>query len=224
MVAEHLAQRGLEQVRRGVVRDRREAGLPRDNGADAVAGCEPRPFEDERLVIAEAMRGAERRNGARVLVHELPRVRHLAASVGVERRLAQLRQKQPVAQFVESGQLGEHLGLLVADELGAKPSGSGEVGSSLEVALLAPGPRHLAVALHQLAEPVDVDRLPALLGELFGQLDREPERCGERERVVGRDRRLPGELVEDLEPARKCLARTAPPRAGRRARSPRRAP
>ncbi len=41
VVAEHLLERLVEQVRRGVVRGRREADLPRHDGAHAVARGEP---------------------------------------------------------------------------------------------------------------------------------------------------------------------------------------
>ena len=71
---------------------------------------------------------------------------------------------------------------------------------------LAAGARDLAVALHQLAEAVDVDRLPAFLGELHGELDREPERRRELEGLLAADRLVPGELVEDLLAARERLA------------------
>src|SRR5665213_4214406 len=62
--------------------------------------------------------------------------------------------------------------------------------------------------LHQLAEPVDVDRLPSLLRELDGQLDRESVRRGEDERIVARDRVLAGKLVELLRSACERLAET----------------
>ena len=62
--------------------------------------------------------------------------------------------------------------------------------------------------LHQLAEAVDVDGLAALLRELLRQLDREAVRRRERERILGRDRVLAGEVVEDLHPACKCLRET----------------
>ena len=61
---------------------------------------------------------------------------------------------------------GQHVGLLVADELaGGKPARD-DLGGELLGRALAAGARDLAVALHQLAEAVDVDRLAALLGEL----------------------------------------------------------
>ena len=58
---------------------------------------------------------------------------------------------------------------------------------------------------HQLAEAVDVERLAALLCELLRELDREAVGRDERERVVGGDRILAGELVEHLHPARERL-------------------
>ena len=173
-----------------MVRHRREARLPRDDRPHAVTRGEARALEDERLVVAEAVRGAKRRDCAGALVDELARVGHLAAAVRVERRLAQLRQEEPVAELLDRRQLGEHVRLLVADELAAEAGLRGEVGGALEIALLAAGARDLAVPLHQLAEAVDVDRLPALLGELLRQLDREAVGRGQGERVLGGDRLL----------------------------------
>ena len=84
--------------------------------------------------------------------------------------------------------------------------GADDLGGQLLGRALAARPRDLAVALHQLAEAVDVDRLPALLGELLGQLDREAVGRDEREGLLRRDRLPAGELVELLQPARERLA------------------
>ena len=61
-------------------------------------------------------------------------------------------------------------------------------------------PRHL------LPVAVDVDRLPALLRQLDRELDREPVRRRERERLLAGDRLLAGELLEHLQPALQRLA------------------
>ena len=65
VVAEHLAESLLEQVRGGVVRHRREADAPRDDRADAAAGGEAGAAEHEHLVVADPVRlhelGARRR-------------------------------------------------------------------------------------------------------------------------------------------------------------------
>ena len=56
VVAEHLAQRGVQQMRRRVVRLRREAVAPVDDRLDARAGVERRvaaELDDEHLVVAE---------------------------------------------------------------------------------------------------------------------------------------------------------------------------
>ena len=49
---------------------------------------------------------------------------------------------------------------------------------------------------HGAPVAVDVDRLAALLRELHGQLEREPVRGGERERLLARDRVAAGERLE----------------------------
>ena len=55
--------------------------------------------------------------------------------------------------------------------------------------------------VHLDAIAVDVDGLAPLLGELDGELEREPVRRGEREGLLARDRLVGAELLEELEPA-----------------------
>ena len=59
MLPDDLVQRLVEQMRGGVVRHRREAHGPRHDGADAVAGGETVTLEEQRLVVAEAVRRAQ---------------------------------------------------------------------------------------------------------------------------------------------------------------------
>ena len=61
VVAEHVAQRLLEQVRRGVVRHRREPHRPGHDRAHPVAGGEALALEEQRLVAVEAERLAQAR-------------------------------------------------------------------------------------------------------------------------------------------------------------------
>ena len=68
VLAEHLAERLVQEVRRGVVRHRREAHRPRDDGLHAVAGGEALALEDEHLVVADADRLAQLRAGAGLVV------------------------------------------------------------------------------------------------------------------------------------------------------------
>src|SRR6185369_11520862 len=53
---------------------------------------------------------------------------------------------------------------------------------------------------------VDVDGLPALLGELDRELDREAVRRNEHERLLAGDHVLAGERLELLQPARERFA------------------
>ena len=141
----------------------------------------------------------------------------LAAAGGVERRLAQLREEGAVAEVLVGVELGEHVGLVVADER-RRVGCAGEVGGALRVRLAA-GARDRAVLGHPGAVVVDVDGLAALLGELDRELEREAVGGGERERVLARDRVLAGELVEDLEAALERLAEALLLRLDDRARS-----
>ncbi len=136
--------------------------------------------------------------------------------VGVERGLAQLADKGAVAQILQRSDLGQHVGVLVADEAALEAGRLGELGGALDVGLLAAGAGDLAVAFHQLLEAVDVDGLAALLGELLGQLDREAERGDERECVVAGDRVAAGERLELLQARGAASRGSAPPRRGRR--------
>ena len=138
VVAEHLAERRLEQMRGRVVRHRREADAPRDDRADAIAGGEALAAKDERLVAVEPVRVDELGPRPGVVVALDPAlVGDLAAARGVERRLPQLREERAVAELLERAELREHVGLLVADEVGREPGARREVGRALPEALLA---------------------------------------------------------------------------------------
>ena len=144
--------------------------------------------------------------GGRVAVeldHAL--VGDLAAAGRVERRLAQLRQERAVAEILVGVELGEHVGLVVADE--RRRVGRRAAKSAARCVSDSPPAREIvAVLRHPRAVVVDVDRLAALLGELDRELEREAVGGGERERVLARDRVLAGELLEDLEAALERLA------------------
>ena len=85
--------------------------------------AKPAPSNDERLVVAEL--GTPR---AAPRPRRSPRGSSTPASVtwpppvGVERRLAQLREEVPVAELLDAPSCRQHVGLLVADELGRKPA------------------------------------------------------------------------------------------------------
>ena len=101
-------------------------------------------------------------------------------------------------------ELGEHVGLVVADER-RRIGRAGEVGGALRVRLAARAGDG-AVLRHPRAVAVDVDRLAPLLRELDRQLERKAVGGRERERVLARDRVLAGELLEHLETALERLA------------------
>src|SRR5918993_291494 len=96
VVSEHLPQRLVKQMRRRVVGHRREADAPRHGGADAVSGGEPGALEDEHLVVPEPDRLAQLRLRLRLLVLQQALIRDLAATLRVERRLAQLGEEEVV--------------------------------------------------------------------------------------------------------------------------------
>ncbi len=119
VVAEHLLQHLVQEMRRGVVRHRRVADVPRHDGADAVALGEARALEDELLVVLEPQRLDEL--GARaVLLLDPAGVGDLAAARRIERRLGELDLEVAVAEVGERRDRGAHVELLVADELGPR--------------------------------------------------------------------------------------------------------
>ena len=189
----------------GVVRHRREAHRPRDGGLHAVAGGEAGALEQQRLVAVVAVRLAQL--GARAVVLLDPaRVGHLAAAGRIERRLAQLREEEPVLQLLERADLRQRLRLLVADELGAEPGRGRELGRALRAPARHTGARDLAVVLHQPRVLLVVDAEAALARELHRQLDRKAVRRCERERVVAGDLPARRRLVEQLHAALERLA------------------
>ena len=105
-----------------------------------------------------------------------------------------------VLELLERTHLGEDVRLRVADELRREARRPREVGRALELVRPA-GARDLAVPLHLAAVAVHVDRLPALLGQLDRELDRESVRRRECERLLSRDRLVGGELLEEPETA-----------------------
>ena len=201
VLAEHVSQRLLQEVRAGVVRHRRETHGPRHARADAIARGEARPAEEKRLVALQAVGIHELSNVAGAVV-ELDRagIRHLTPAGRIERRLAQLREEVVVVHDLERADLRDDVGLRVTDELGREVRGACEVGGALKLTRAA-GARDVAMPLHLDAVAVDVDGLAPLLGELDRELERKPVRRGEREGLLARDRLVGTELLEELEPA-----------------------
>src|SRR5512132_2136629 len=119
---------------RGVVRHRRETDGPGHDRSNPVPFRKPITLEEERLIILEPVclpqLGADTRA---IGALDPPRVRDLAAPRRIERRLAQLREEEPVAGFLERTDLREDVDLFVTDELGAKAGALRKLGSALVV-------------------------------------------------------------------------------------------
>ena len=118
VVAERLAQRRVQQVRRGVVGLRRGARGAVDARVDAGAGR-------GRLALGHERPGRRRRGARRARVSaavalgagDLADVGDLAAAGGVERRLGELEREAPALHGVHADHGGRRLQRLVADEL-----------------------------------------------------------------------------------------------------------
>ena len=72
VIAERFLERLVQKVRGGVVRHRREAVCPGDDGANAVADGEAFALEEQRLVVAGAHGTDELGPRAGVLVLDVP--------------------------------------------------------------------------------------------------------------------------------------------------------
>ncbi len=198
VLAEHLAQRPVQDVGAGVVATDGVAALDVDGGGGLLAGLD-RALDDPGVVAMEAgepVGGVVDHGGAGVGADDAG-VAHLAAALGVERRAVE--EDRHLVAFAgddgEHGGLGLHL--LAADELG----GAVVVEDLLEaravgvdVALLARLLGAGALLLHQLVEGGEVDADPALGRHLLGDLDREAEGVVELEGdVAGHLGRVLGE-------------------------------
>ena len=63
-----------------------------------------------------------------------------------------------------------------------------------------------ALVGHACLEPLDVDDAPTLGRDLASEIDREPERVVEEERVLSPDVTPPDQVVEQVEPTLERLA------------------
>ena len=161
VVAEHLLQHLVEEMRRRVVRQRRIADVPRHDGADAVALREAQALKHELLVVHEPERLDEL--GARaVFLLDPAGVGDLAAARRIERRLGELDLEVAFAEVGERGDRGPHVDLLVADELGSRRAGEARL-----VAGRAALAGDLAMLLHQPRVLLVVETEAALARELL---------------------------------------------------------
>src|SRR5205085_5425597 len=206
VVAEDVAQRLMEKMRCRVVRHRREAHAPRHDGADAIAFRKTVAVEQEDLIVPEAVRVTKLGARPRIAVELDPaRIRDLAAARRVERRLAQLREEQPVLQRLHGAELGQDVRLLVADELGPEARGVRELRGAPVVARDRRA-RALALLRHQRDELLVVHAERPLARELLRQLEREAVGVVQAERVLARDlAALRRDLLEETHPARERL-------------------
>ncbi len=157
----------------------------------------PSPRKSKRLVVAEPVRLDELGTGPGLVVElDPPAVADLPASGRVERRLAQLGEEVAVVERLERADLREHVRLRVADELRLESRRARELGGPLDIPFDSRA-GDLTMPLHLGVVAVDVDGAAALLGELDRELEREPVRRGERERVLAGDRALARELLEE---------------------------
>src|SRR5215207_2099313 len=195
VVAEHLLERLVQEVRGRVIGHRRETHLPGNHRFDAIAGSEALAAEEQRLVLTEA-EGAGELGSHSVLLDPAP-IAHLTAALGVERRLAELDEKSSVAEGFESPDLRQDFGLLPTDEVGCKSGFAGEVGCSLDLRLVPAGARDLPVLLHQSRKAIIVDREAAFARELPRQLDRKAVCRRQDECVLAGDSALGGHLLEE---------------------------
>jgi hypothetical protein len=185
--AELGAQRGVQEVRGGVVGHRGEARLAVHHRARLLAGLDLAALrlDHDELVVAHAHDHVD--VGAAGAGLDEAGVGHLTAALGVERALGQLHEGAAVVVLSSDyGRLG--LELLVADEA----RGIGHRARELDPALMlgAAGPAHarardLAGALHELLEALVVDRQAFLCEQLLRELVGEAEGVVKLEGILG---------------------------------------
>src|SRR5207244_3828258 len=128
------------------------------------------------------------------------------ATGGIERRLAELCEEEPVLELLERAELRQDVRLLVADELRPESRGVGELHRALVVARDR-GARTFALLGHQPRELLVVDAEPAFARELLCQLEREAVRVVKAEGVLAGDvAAVLRDLLEQPQAARERLA------------------
>src|SRR5207244_8481612 len=96
----------MQQMRRSVVRHRRETNCPRHDRAHAVTLGELAALQEEHLILLEAIRVAQLRARGRIAVElDPPGVGDLPATGGIERRLAELCEEETVLELLERAEL-----------------------------------------------------------------------------------------------------------------------
>ena len=178
-----------------MVRHRRIADAPRDDGANAVAFGEPFASEDELLVVDQPQNLDELRARAVVLL-EPALVLYLPTTRGVERRLCELDLELAVAEVRVCGDRRAHVELLVADKLRRRSWKTDPCARGLTRAA-----RNLAMLLHQPGVLLVVEGEAALTPELLGELDRKAVRRLQIEDVLGGDLAGGRSLLELRHPA-----------------------
>ena len=194
MLAEHLAECGVQQVRRGMI----AFGVP--TAVTGHAGA-------HHLELRSTSRAADRGHPPVHLAHldhvhapaapdDLANVGHLSPRLSIERRLAQHHRDLPVLERAHRRDERLDLDLVVAHErtlgratLGRAPlrevaqlvSGNGQLA---RLAILL---RHLALSIEPEIEARDVHAVAALDRHQLGEVEREAERVVELERILAAD-------------------------------------
>ena len=120
VLAQHLVQRLVQEMRARVVRHRRVADRPRDDCANARSFGEPFSSEREDLVVADPGRPDQLGARVRLVMLDVARVGDLAPALRVERRLLELRLERAVPAVLVGEDSREDVCALVADELAAR--------------------------------------------------------------------------------------------------------
>ena len=192
VAAEALAQRGVQQVRGGVVGGRGAAGGgvdPREHPL-ALVQLARLGLEDERLVVAEAHDVDHGGAAVAALALDHAAVGDLAAAGGVERGLDELGQDEPV--LARDGADGRRLlDGLVAGEGRLEARALGEAADALAAGVALGALAGIAGAdalrVHEPLEARLVDPQPLLGGQLEREVEREAVRVVQLEGLVGAD-------------------------------------
>jgi hypothetical protein len=189
--ADARAQRRVQEVRRGVVAGGRAPVRRVDARDDALALVQLAllRLEHERLVVAEPHDVDDTRAAAAVLALDHARVGDLAAAGRVERRLDELQQHATVLAR-DGADRRRLLDPLVARERRRDAGRLGERDNALAPLVAVAAARVTgapALLVHQALEALRVDAQPLLGGQLERQVEREPVRVVQQERLLRAD-------------------------------------
>lgn len=193
VLAEHMAQRRVQEVRRGVIALGVAAAVRRHRGRGEPEAHPTRGRADCGHLAVDFLHFGDVHGP--VLAADLPAVGDLSARLGVEGALAQHHGYLPALELLDARHGGRDLRAIVAHEAGLGdrvlrgPGGHVVqfIGHDAELAALAVVLAHLALGVQRRLEAGDVHEVAALAGHQLREVHREAKGVVELEDVLAGD-------------------------------------